>query len=360
MWIYDNSMSKEAAAMLKESEKRLKPLISESGKDVEILGDLRNEAKKSYDDAHDIAKDAFEIKKSAEKAVKDAKRECKSSPEGPIASETLKQAQAALAIAEKNNSAAHTDSQKLKKYYETAERAHIGEKTRHAFLNKQLEDAKISALSLNNEEYTALKRDMERLQPLIDEAAGDVEASKKIGGSAQKDVNDASDAAKAARIKMNEANEALHAANVECKANPRGKAAIDKRAPARLEHASAQAEYKTASETCKKLRTSLKEANIKHSKDKNTLKSINKELEAAKLKAKSTDRTKVNHVVEAANSLPIAECEAYVLFDSWFADIKAIEAFEAKGYCAIGALKTNCIIYSGDVSIEVKHTQSAF
>jgi len=57
------------------------------------------------------------------------------------------------------------------------------------------------------------------------------------------------------------------------------------------------------------------------------------------------DAGKIEQAAEIASSLPMAERLSYALMDSWYTCPKLINAFSAKGYHTIGALKTNRIIY---------------
>ena len=57
------------------------------------------------------------------------------------------------------------------------------------------------------------------------------------------------------------------------------------------------------------------------------------------------EKSKIDMTVDLIASLPIAESESYALFDSWYTNTKIVNAFRAKNYVVIGALKTNRIIY---------------
>jgi hypothetical protein len=56
-------------------------------------------------------------------------------------------------------------------------------------------------------------------------------------------------------------------------------------------------------------------------------------------------RSKIEMTLDVADSLPVADTESYALFDSWYTNAKTVNAFRAKNYTVIGALKTNRIIY---------------
>jgi hypothetical protein len=58
-----------------------------------------------------------------------------------------------------------------------------------------------------------------------------------------------------------------------------------------------------------------------------------------------TEGGKIEQAAQIAASLPGAKQPAYALMDSWYTCKKLIDAFRAKGYHTIGALKTNRIIY---------------
>lgn len=56
-------------------------------------------------------------------------------------------------------------------------------------------------------------------------------------------------------------------------------------------------------------------------------------------------KSKVDMTLELIASLPVAETESYALFDSWYTNSKTVNAFRAKNYVVIGALKTNRTVY---------------
>lgn len=66
-----------------------------------------------------------------------------------------------------------------------------------------------------------------------------------------------------------------------------------------------------------------------------------------------TKQTKIDYVMEMAQSLPVPKTKGYALFDSWFTCAKVINSFEKQGYYCIGALKTNRIIYPQGMRISI-------
>ena len=62
---------------------------------------------------------------------------------------------------------------------------------------------------------------------------------------------------------------------------------------------------------------------------------------------------KIQQTIDVAGSLPIAERPAYALMDSWYTCPKVIDAFAAKGFHTIGALKVNRIIYPIGIGISI-------
>lgn len=56
-------------------------------------------------------------------------------------------------------------------------------------------------------------------------------------------------------------------------------------------------------------------------------------------------RSKIEMTLDVVASLPIAKRQSFALFDSWYTNAKTVNAFRAKNYIVIGALKTNRIIY---------------
>ena len=72
------------------------------------------------------------------------------------------------------------------------------------------------------------------------------------------------------------------------------------------------------------------------------------------------DAGKIEQAVEIAKSLPMAERPCYALIDSWYTCPKLIDAFSAKGYHTIGALKTNRIIYPQGIRITISEFAGTF
>lgn len=66
------------------------------------------------------------------------------------------------------------------------------------------------------------------------------------------------------------------------------------------------------------------------------------------------DGGKIQQALNIAESLPEAERPSYALMDSWYTSPKLVNAFLAKGYHTIGALKTNRIIYPQGVRISIR------
>ena len=56
-------------------------------------------------------------------------------------------------------------------------------------------------------------------------------------------------------------------------------------------------------------------------------------------------KTKIQIVQDIAAKLPVTPVVGYLLCDSWYTSVKVIDAFLAKGFYTIGAIKTNRIIY---------------
>ena len=56
-------------------------------------------------------------------------------------------------------------------------------------------------------------------------------------------------------------------------------------------------------------------------------------------------KTKIQIVRDIASKLPVAPVVSYLLCDSWYTSVKVIDAFLAKGFYTIGAIKTNRVIY---------------
>lgn len=64
-------------------------------------------------------------------------------------------------------------------------------------------------------------------------------------------------------------------------------------------------------------------------------------------------QSKIDYMIELAKTLPTMPTKSYMLCDSWFTCPKIIDAFEARGYHCIGALKTNRIIYPCGIRINI-------
>ena len=62
---------------------------------------------------------------------------------------------------------------------------------------------------------------------------------------------------------------------------------------------------------------------------------------------------KIEAVKEIANSLPMAQRVSYALMDSWYTCPAVIDAFSARGFHTIGALKSNRIIYPKGIRISI-------
>lgn len=58
--------------------------------------------------------------------------------------------------------------------------------------------------------------------------------------------------------------------------------------------------------------------------------------------------SKIDLVKQAAEELPKPPKTAYLLCDSWYVNSIVMDAFSAKGFYTVGALKTNRIIYPGE------------
>lgn len=71
-----------------------------------------------------------------------------------------------------------------------------------------------------------------------------------------------------------------------------------------------------------------------------------------------TDGGKIEQAIQIAASLPETQQPAYALMDSWYTCPKLIDAFLAKGYHTIGALKTNRIIYPSGIRISISEFAS--
>lgn len=55
--------------------------------------------------------------------------------------------------------------------------------------------------------------------------------------------------------------------------------------------------------------------------------------------------SKIDIVNQIAQKLPVAPTSSYLLCDSWYVCGKLMNAFAAKGFYTVGALKTNRISY---------------
>lgn len=62
---------------------------------------------------------------------------------------------------------------------------------------------------------------------------------------------------------------------------------------------------------------------------------------------------KIQIAISTAQSLPIVQKNGYALMDSWYTCPKVVNAFSAKGYHTIAALKTNRIIYPLGVGLSI-------
>lgn len=69
-------------------------------------------------------------------------------------------------------------------------------------------------------------------------------------------------------------------------------------------------------------------------------------------------RSKIEIVEQIINELPRPPHAAYFLCDSWYTSNKLMAAFAQKGFETIGALRTNRIIYPGQVRQQAKHFAS--
>lgn len=56
-------------------------------------------------------------------------------------------------------------------------------------------------------------------------------------------------------------------------------------------------------------------------------------------------KSKIQIVCEIANELPVAPVLSYFECDCWYTCVKVMDAFLAKGFCCIGAIRTNRVIY---------------
>ena len=74
---------------------------------------------------------------------------------------------------------------------------------------------------------------------------------------------------------------------------------------------------------------------------------------------RENDGGKIEKAVSVAKSLPILDKPGYVLMDSWYTCKKVINAFSAKNYYIIGALKSNRVIYPNDDTGSIQIAQFA-
>lgn len=65
-------------------------------------------------------------------------------------------------------------------------------------------------------------------------------------------------------------------------------------------------------------------------------------------------KSKIKRICEMVSMLPIPKRLAYGLCDSWYINKQVIEAHFERGYHLIGVLKTNRIIYSRGIRIQIK------
>ena len=63
--------------------------------------------------------------------------------------------------------------------------------------------------------------------------------------------------------------------------------------------------------------------------------------------------SKIGLVEQIARELPDAPNGGYLLCDSWYVCGDIIEVFAAKGFCTVGALKTNRVVYPGGMKMNV-------
>lgn len=72
------------------------------------------------------------------------------------------------------------------------------------------------------------------------------------------------------------------------------------------------------------------------------------------------EQSKIDYMIELSKKLPIPQGKAYLLCDSWFTCPKIINAFEARGYYCIGAMKTNRIIYPQGIRMNIQEYAQRF
>lgn len=63
--------------------------------------------------------------------------------------------------------------------------------------------------------------------------------------------------------------------------------------------------------------------------------------------------SKIGLVRQVASELPDASKSGYLLCDSWYVCGDVVETFAAKGFCTVGALKTNRVVYPGGMKMNV-------
>ena len=63
--------------------------------------------------------------------------------------------------------------------------------------------------------------------------------------------------------------------------------------------------------------------------------------------------SKIGLVRQVASELPDTHKGGYLLCDSWYVCGDVVETFAAKGFCTVGALKTNRVVYPGGMKMNV-------
>ena len=63
--------------------------------------------------------------------------------------------------------------------------------------------------------------------------------------------------------------------------------------------------------------------------------------------------SKIDIIKQIAQELPIAPISSYLLCDSWYVCGKIMDAFSAKGFYTVGALKTNRVLYPHGLKLNV-------
>ncbi len=64
-------------------------------------------------------------------------------------------------------------------------------------------------------------------------------------------------------------------------------------------------------------------------------------------------RSKIQIACDIANELPISPTPSYFLCDCWYSCVKVMDAFLAKGFYTIGALKTNRVIFPAGIKQQI-------